>query len=411
MRLNEGNIASKHSAAFAVVVAALGYFVDIYDLVLFSIVRVPSLKGLGYSGDELLQVGISLLNAQMIGMLIGGILWGIMGDKKGRVSVLFGSILMYSLANIANGFVQGATSYAVLRFIAGVGLAGELGVSVTLVAESMPKEKRGWGTTIIATVGVMGAVVAGLVVDKFSWRNAYFIGGAMGLLLLVLRYYVIESGMFCKMKETTVSRGNFLYLFSNKERFKRYLNCIVVGVPSWFVVGILVTFSPEITQALGAPELVNAGTAVMYCYAGLVIGDLSSGALSQYVKSRKLPIYLFLTITAISCLVYLNIPHSSALLTYIVCLCMGVGIGYWAVFVMTAAEQFGTNLRATVTTTVPNFVRGAVVLLTSLFQYLRPQYGIITAAYLVGAFCLFSAFYSAYRLNESFHNDLEFVEE
>ena len=181
--------------------------VDMYDLFLFSINRVSSLKSLHISGEQLLADGIMLLNLQMAGMLIGGIFWGIMGDKKGRLSVLFGSILIYSIANIGNGFVTTVTQYAVLRFIAGFGLAGELGAGITLVTEILPKERRGYGTTLVATVGIMGALLAYFVSHLFDWRTAYFIGGGLGLILMILRVRVFESGMFMKLKEKNIKTG------------------------------------------------------------------------------------------------------------------------------------------------------------------------------------------------------------
>ena len=272
----------KHLLQVPVLVAALGYLVDMYDLFLFSVVRVPSLLSLGTSQERLLDDGIILLNLQMAGLLIGGIFWGILGDKRGRLSVLFGSILIYSLANIANGFVTSFEQYAVLRFIAGVGLAGELGAGITLVAEVLPKKIRGYGTTLVATMGVLGAVLAYFVADLFAWRISYFIGGGLGLVLLVLRMRVFESGIFVKMKEKNVQRGNVLMLFNNKKRFLKYLKCILVGLPIWFVVGILITFSPEFGKALGITQPVNAGKAVMFSFTGQVLGDLASGFLSQY---------------------------------------------------------------------------------------------------------------------------------
>ena len=252
-----------------VIVAALGYFVDIYDLLLFSIVRVPSLHALQVPDDQLLSKGIYLINMQMAGMLIGGIFWGILGDKKGRLSVLFGSILLYSAANIANGFVTNIDQYALLRFIAGIGLAGELGAGITLVAEVLPKEIRGYGTSLVASVGVLGAVLAYFVADMYDWRIAYFIGGGLGLALLVLRFNVFESGIFKHIKEKNTSRGNFFMLFTSKKRLLKYLRCIMIGLPIWFVIGILITFSPEFGKAIGLTEPVNAGKAVMFSYIGL----------------------------------------------------------------------------------------------------------------------------------------------
>lgn len=392
-----------------VIVAALGYFVDIYDLILFSIVRISSLKSLGVTGDALLSDGVMLLNMQMAGMLIGGILWGILGDKRGRISVLFGSIIMYSVANILNGFVMDVQQYAVLRVIAGIGLAGELGAGITLVSEVMSKESRGYGTTIVASVGILGAVVAAFVADIFDWRTAYFVGGGLGLLLLFLRIGVYESGMFKNIKKDEIGRGQFQHLFTNWARFKKYVKCILIGAPLWFVVGVLITFSDAFAKVLGVEGIAPAKS-VMFTYIGLAFGDLLSGYLSQYFKSRKKIIFAFILATNILIVIYLFFNNFGSFNFYSICLLLGVSCGYWAVFVTNASEQFGTNLRATVTTTVPNFVRGAVVPLTLLFQYLKGPTGIIYSAAIVAGIALLLAYLSASKLEETYGKDLDYIE-
>ncbi len=394
-----------------VIVAALGYFVDIYDLLLFSIVRVSSLKSLGVSEANLLSDGVYLINMQMGGLLLGGILWGILGDKKGRISVLFGSILIYSLANAANGLVTNVDQYAILRFIAGIGLAGELGVGITLVAEVLPKEIRGYGTSLVAGVGMLGAVLAYFVADNFDWRIAYFIGGGLGLLLLILRINVFESGIFEKIKEKSVSRGNFFQLFISSKQFFKYLRCILIGIPVWFVAGILMTFSPEIGKALNLDAPIVAGKAVMWEYIGLVIGDISSGILSQYFRSRKKVVFLYLMLAAVLVVVYLFVPLQSDTIFYMLCVGLGIAAGYWALFVTIAAEQFGTNLRATVATTVPNFVRGSMIIMTPLFLLFREQFGILIGAGIVGALAIGIALLGLWKMEETFGKDLNFIEE
>jgi MFS family permease len=402
---------SPRAVWLAVMVAALGYFVDIYDLILFSIVRVSSLKGLGVPDEELLDTGVLLLNMQMGGMLVGGVLWGVLGDKRGRLSVLFGSIFLYSVANVANGFVHDIPTYAALRLVAGIGLAGELGAGVTLVSELMHRESRGYGTTIIATIGICGAVVAALVGDLFDWRTAYFVGGGLGILLLLLRVGVYESGMFEQVKQQNVRRGSFLSLFATRERARRYLCVILIGVPIWYVVGILVTFSPEFGRAMGMSEVPSAGRAVMFAYIGLALGDLSSGAASQLLASRKRIVRAFLALTVLGVALYFSIAASSLAAFYAVCTGLGFATGYWAVFVTIASEQFGTNVRATATTSAPNFVRGAVVLLTSAFQALAPALGVIGSGLAVGVVAIVVAFASLALLDETFARDLDFVEE
>lgn len=402
---------TKRNVMLTVVVAALGYFVDIYDLILFSIVRVPSLKSFGLSGEALTDVGVRLINCQMGGMLIGGILWGILGDKRGRLTVLFGSILTYSLANIANGFAQTVLQYEIMRFVAGVGLAGELGAGITLVSEVMPKEKRGIGTTIVAGVGILGAVVAALVGDAFSWRTAYFVGGGLGLALLFVRVGVTESGMFEQTKKSGVRHGDFFLLFRKATRLKRYLAVILVGIPVWYAVGILVTFSPEIAKGMGLVELPKPSTAVMLMYSGLAVGDFGSGFLSHILKSRKKVLFGFLTLSSLATVAYFTIGRSSLFAFYVVVVILGVASGYWAVFVTVASEQFGTNIRATATTTAPNFVRGAVVIVTSSFQVLKGPLGVVWSAAVVGVVVLGIGFLAIAGLEETHGKDLDFIED
>ncbi len=407
-----GAAATPRHVKLAILVAALGYFVDIYDLILFSVIRVRSLKALGVPEAELLDTGVLLINMQMGGMLLGGILWGVLGDRRGRLSVLFGSIVMYSLANIANGFVDSVQTYAVLRFVAGIGLAGELGAGITLVSEIMQKEQRGYGTTIVAGVGICGAVVAVLVAERFDWRTAYFVGGAMGLALLVLRVGVAESGMFQQVaSQARVTRGNFFALFAKKERLVRYVCLILSGVPIWYSVGILVTFSPEIGKTIGLAPAPAAGTAVMFNYIGLALGDFASGALSQVLKSRRRVVFIFLGLTLAGIASYFLLGRSSLVAFYASCFAIGVGTGYWAVFVTMASEQFGTNLRATATTTAPNFVRGAVVPLTMSFAALKADLGVQGSALAVGAVTMLVAFLSLRALPETYGKDLDFVED
>lgn len=398
----------------AVIVAALGYFVDIYDLVLFSIVRVPSLKGLGATGSQLMSDGIFLINMQMFGMLVGGVFWGILGDKKGRLSILFGSIITYSLANIANGFVTSIEMYAALRFIAGVGLAGELGAGITLVVEVMPKEIRGYGTMIVAGVGVSGAILAYYVAEMFDWRNAYFIGGGLGLALLVLRIGVYESGMFSKIKDDKTNRGDFFSLFTDRKRFARYVRCVLVGSPLWVVVGILVTFAPEFAVAMGVSEVVSGGRAIMFCYVGITLGDFFTGYLSQRLQSRKKVLFTFLIFDSLCIAAYFLIGQVVAMPTantvYFAALMLGLSSGYWAIFVTVAAEQFGTNLRATVATTAPNFVRGSLVPMTFLFRAFTPTLGLIGAGVAVSALAMLIAFVCLWGLEETFGKELNYLE-
>lgn len=399
------------AAKAAILLAALGYFVDIYDLILFSIVRVKSLRAIGVPDDALLASGATLLKWQMRGMLTGGLLWGILGDKKGRLSVLFGSIAMYSLANIANGFVTSVDAYALLRFIAGVGLAGELGAGITLVSESMPKETRGYGTMVVAGVGIFGGVAAGLIGDKFDWRTSYFIGGGMGLALLALRIGVYESGLYSNMSQKPVARGDLRVILRDSRRALRYVCSILIGVPIWYVIGILVTFSPEFGRALGLAAPPNPAYAVLYLYLGCAIGDFLSGGLSQYMRSRRRVVLLFMSAAALLVTIYLTNGGGGSLQAfYGLCFALGLATGYWAVFVTMASEQFGTNIRATVTTTVPNFVRGSLDPMLSCFQAAKVHWGIIPAAGAVGSVTLVLALGALALLEETYGKDLDYLE-
>ncbi len=393
-----------------VIVAALGYMVDMYDLFLFNIVRVPSLKDLGLSSEELFSKGLLILDVQMAGMLLGGILWGILGDKKGRLSVLFGSILLYSLANIANGFVTSYEQYLPLRFIAGIGLAGELGAGITLVAEILPKEIRGYGTTLVATTGVFGAILAYFVAATFDWRISYFVGGGLGLILLLMRVRVFESGVFLHLKNKQVKRGNFWMLFSSRARFTKYLYAILIGTPIWFVSGVLIFFAPEFGAALGVTAPIVAGKAVMLAFAGQVAGDLVSGYLSQRFRSRKKGMLIFLLGSYTFMLVYLLGQTQNLTTFYIFCAALGFFNGYWTLFITIAAELFGTNLRATVATTVPNFVRASVIPISALFVYAKGHFGLTTGAVLVGGLIVAIALLALSRLEETFHKDLDYEE-
>ncbi len=401
-----------------VIVAALGYFVDIYDLLLFGIVRVPSLKDLGLTPEQISTVGANIINWQMGGLLLGGILWGVLGDKRGRLSVLFGSIITYSIANIACGFIKQVTFmdpttyYALMRFIAGIGLAGELGAGITLVSEILPKEKRAIGTSLVAGIGLFGAVVAYFTVQLFDWQMAFLVGGGLGFGLLLLRVGVVESGMFTDVtSQKHINRGDFFSFFTNSERFFRYLRCIGIGLPTWFVIGILATFSNEFGKALGITEEVQPGLAIMWCYVGLAVGDLASGFISQALESRKKSVVLLMLISLVFSLVYLYAGVKSATSLYVLCLILGFGIGYWAMFVTIGAEQFGTNLRATAATTIPNMVRGTVILMTSLYGYLKPSLAPINAGAVVGLLSFAIGFYSILTIAETHGKDLNYLEE
>ncbi len=397
-----------------VIIGALGFFVDVYDLLLFSIIRKPSLASLHLSPEDILSKGELIISIQMIGLMAGGVIWGIMGDKKGRLSVLFGSILLYSLANIFNGMVQTVPQYVVMRFLAGVGLAGELGASITLVSEMLPKEKRGIAASVIAVVGVMGAITAFFVYEIFQdWRLCFYIGGGMGLLLLVLRANIMESGMFAEVKESGVSRGNFIMLFAKKERAFRYLKGVLIGLPVWYAIGILVTFSDKFGKEFGI-EGVDPGKAIMYQYIGIAFGDLSAALISNYFKSRKKALYLFFGILGSCILLYFlqGLFSGTPQTMYLLCIGLGFGAGFSVLYITMSAEQFGTNLRASTAISIPNVVRGMLPLIILLHKALRNLTGnYVTGGWLTGMIIMLIAIWAAWHTKESFAKDMNFLEE
>ncbi|MEO7522451.1 MAG: MFS transporter [Ferruginibacter sp.] len=395
-----------------VVVAALGYFVDIYDLLLFSIIRIPSLQSLGLSKEQITSAGESIISWQMAGLLIGGIIWGIMGDKKGRLSVLFGSIILYSLANIANGFAQNVEQYKLIRFIAGLGLAGELGAGITLVSELIVKEKRGIATSLVAGIGLTGAVLAFIMKENFDWRTCYFIGGGLGLLLLLLRISVFESGMFNQIKNKEIKKGSFLMLFTNADRFKRYLLNILVGLPNWFVIGVLITFSDKFGEEFGIKEKIDPGKGIMYAYVAISIGDVLIGFISQWLRSRKKALFIFYAITILFIILFFTTQwNGSAARMYWICAGLGFGTGFWAIFVTMGAEQFGTNLRATAATSIPNMVRGMLAIFTlPLFKAIRNITDYYTGGWITAVIIFSIAIVALYFIKETFGKDLNFIE-
>ncbi|WP_336516783.1 MFS transporter [Pollutibacter soli] len=397
-----------------VIVAALGYFVDIYDLLLFTIVRVPSLQGLQVSAAEMLTASTKIINYQMIGLLIGGICWGIMGDKKGRLSVLFGSIMLYSVANFATGYVQTVNQYALARFIAGIGLAGELGAGITLVSELLPKTKRGVGTSLVAGIGLFGAVFAYFIYKTTNdWRLCYKIGGGLGIVLLLLRISVAESGMFKQIQQKDVVKGNILMFFTDGKRLKKYILAILIGLPTWYVIGILVNYSNAFAKGLYGENAIDSGRSIMFAYAAIAIGDISVGLVSQYFKSRKKALYIFYGLTIISAVLFFSPLNNSDSRMYIFCTALGFSTGFWAIFVTMGAEQFGTNLRATAATTIPNMVRGALPLINLMFKDLFQDnwhWTIVKSGIVTGLIVMCITLVAAWYTEETFKKDLNYVE-
>ncbi|MEO9144002.1 MAG: MFS transporter [Ginsengibacter sp.] len=409
--MNPHSAKAKRNVIFIIIVASLGYFVDIYDLVVFSIVRVQSFHDIGIPDADMRTGGEYVLNMQMGGLLLGGILWGVIGDKFGRIKVLFGSILLYSFANMANAYVNDIHTYALARFVAGIGLAGELGAGITLVSESMHKDKRGYGTMLVAVVGVLGALAAFSVAEHFDWRNAYLVGGGIGIFLLALRLGTFESGLYKNTTGKKIAKGKLSMLFTSRERGLRYLYCLLIGLPIWFVVGIFVTQAPEFGRALGATDTLSAGKGIMFTYIGISLGDLLAGLMAQVMKSRKITVFIFQIGIMVSSVWYLSSTGITPAKFQQIAFFMGLAVGYWATFVTISSEQFGTNLRATVTTTAPNFVRGALIPSTFLFEFFVHRYNIITAGYIMIFLLSTIAIFALSQLKESFNKDLNYLEE
>lgn len=393
-----------------VLVAALGYFVDIYDLLLFNIVRVPSLRAMGLDAEAVKKSGEHIISLQMVGLLIGGVIWGIMGDKRGRLSVLFGSIILYSVANIVNGFVHTVDQYAWTRFFAGIGLAGELGAGITLVTELVSKEKRGIATSFVAGIGLTGAIVAYFISRSFDWRVCYFIGGGLGFCLLILRVSVFESGMYKQVKEMNIVRGNYMMFFNNGRRFRKYLLSILIGLPTWYVIGILIVFSNEFGKRFGIKDEIIPGKATMFAYIAISIADILVGFVSQWLKSRKKALYIFYLMTIISIALYFSPLNDSQTAMYLICAAMGFGTGFWALFVTMAAEQFGTNLRAMAATTAPNMVRGSLPLTLLLFNWLQHYFSYVQSGLITGCVVMAVTVLAAIFTEETFGKDLNYVE-
>jgi putative MFS transporter len=395
----------------AVIVSALGFFVDVYDLLLFGIVRKPSLSSLGLSAEQILTEGEFIISMQMFGLLIGGIIWGIIGDKKGRLKVLFGSILLYSIANILNGFVTSVPQYVALRFIAGIGLAGELGAGITLVSELLPKEKRGIASAMIASFGILGAVTAFLLNKIFDWRTCYFIGGGLGFILLALRVSVHESALFKKMESTEVVRGNFLMFFNNRHRFVKYIKCILIGLPAWYLIGVLVTFSDQFAAEFGI-QGIDPGKAIMFLYLAIAFGDLSVGLLSQRLRSRRKALFIFYAIAILFTTLFFLQEGGNTTTFYLICAGLGYGTGFTVVYITMSAEQFGTNLRASAAISIPNMVRGALPLIILVFKFMRTFFhSYVTGGWITGAILFAIAIAAALFLEETFGKDLNFVED
>lgn len=392
-----------------VVTAALGTLVDILDLTLFQSVRVASLKDLGVSPDALFRTGIMLLNIQLAGLLIGGLLWGVIADRRGRRSVLFASILMYSLTTLACAWVSSVPMYAALRFIGGIGLAGEMGAGVTLIVEVMGRENRGYGTTICAAAGVSGAIGGGMLATHLPWRTAYIIGGLLGLGLFLLRATTSESSMFARSRAESRGRGG-LAIFRQWKTAKRFLLSLAIGLPIFFVLLIIAPFAPEIGAALAPGHAVTAAVGTGAVAVGLTLGDVFSGLLSQKLRSRKRPIAINLGLLSVLLLIFFFVPIPGDKPFSLLIVALGVAAGYFVLFLTNAAEQFGTNLRGTAAISAPNIMRAMVIPMTILMKGLSPSVGLRGALVIISGVSIAIALLALRALPETFGRDLDFDE-
>ncbi len=413
MNQNKTITISHKAITLGIIVSALGFFVDLYDIMALAAIGETSLKAIGVAAENIKNDINYLQSMQMLGMLIGGFLWGIIGDKYGRLKVLFGSIILYSFFTFLNAFVTGTGQYAACRFLAGLGLAGELGAGITLVSEQMKKEKRGLGPAIIAGFGVLGAIVAVFIGKYADWRTVYITGGVLGFLLLILRIGVVESGLFTIAKTSKISKGNFLIILRNWNYLKKFLCILLVGIPGWFVNGVMMQFSNYISSSMGMNPLPDKGKVIIYFFIALSLGDVLGGLVSQWLKSRKKSMYIFLSLHLLMLILFFTIGKNSAQLYYIIFAGLGLSVGFVIQLFTLAAEQFGTNIRTLVTSSGLNLVRGWVIPLGALFAWMNDSLHIIE--WKVAAIIAFSvaavSFWALSQLDETFNNELEFVSE
>jgi putative MFS transporter len=401
---------SRFNIFLVLFVASFGYFVDVYDLWVFAAVRVASLKDLGVPTAEIMPTGILLLNLQMGGMLLGGILFGVLGDRMGRTRVMFFSILTYSLATLANAFVPNVETYAVLRFLSGIGLAGELGLGATLISEILPKEKRGLGVGVLVGFGVMGPMAAGLAAQAFDWKTCYLIGGILGLALLALRVRVAESPIFQEAEKTATRQGDLRLMFESPTRLWRFLGCVALGLPTWLVFGILITFSEEILGSLSLPALA-APILLVYCNIAMPIGNFVTIGVSQYFKNRRWVMAGFTLFALVGVMALFLLPRPlSPFEVKIVYMVITFAAGSWVLMAVIAAESFGTNLRATAATAVPNFARASVIPMTLGLQALKPHMPLGDAVMILMGLCFILPLIALWRLKETFGKPLNYFE-
>jgi MFS transporter, putative metabolite:H+ symporter len=391
-------------------VAALGYFVDVYDLLIFGAERVESLQAVGVPKEDMKDVGILILNFQMAGLILGGFLFGILADKLGRLKVLFASILLYSVANIANAFVTTVPAFAGARFFAGIGLAGELGVALSWISESLERRQRTIATMIVSAIGLFGGIAAALVGSVCHWKTSYIIGGVMGLILLVLRISVKESKIFIKNQFKDIKRGDLIELFGSRKQLYKYLLCVFAGAPAVVFINLYITLTPEFALAFGITEPVSVSTAIMVYLMVFAVSDILCGFLSKLMQKRKGPLLIYACMQIFATAYFLLAPPDTAMGYYYRCAFLGFSIGYWGILITNSVEQFGTNIRATVATSTPNLIRGLTIPASLIFTNLIPAYGLVRSGAIVGFSLIVISIISILLLKDKFENNLNFTE-
>jgi MFS family permease len=391
-------------------VAALGYFVDLYDMLIFSSERVEALGSIGVAKQKMGEVGLMLQNYQMLGLVIGGFLFGILADKFGRLRVLFASILLYSVANIGNAFVTNVPAFAVARLIAGIGLAGELGVALSWISESLKPQQRTIATTIVSAFGLLGGVVAAIMATHFHWQTSYMIGGIMGLVLLAFRVSLNESKLFEQTRQSSAKKGNLFQLLSNKKQLKKFVLCVLSGAPAFVLLSIYVTLAPEFGAAFGITEQISVAHGIMVFLIVFAMSDVACGLLSKIMRKRKTPLLIFACLQILSIGYYLLVPPQTVEAFYFRCMLLGFSAGYWGILITNSLEQFGTNIRATVATSTPSLIRGMTIPASIFFTVVSKQTSLVTAGAIVGFSLVAISIVSILLLDDKFENDLNFME-
>jgi MFS transporter, putative metabolite:H+ symporter len=381
-----------------------GYFIDIFDLVLFSTLRISSFEELKITDPTYWTV--VFFNLQMTGILVGGIFWGKMADIKGRSWSFMGTILVFSIANIINGLTSSLTVYGICRFIAGFGLAGEMGSGIALICEKVPDEKRSLYLGFVSSLGCIGAVLSGWLGDIVYWRYLFIGSGFAGILLTLLRKNLLEPDLFRKTATLNIPRGQWKTLFQSPPDLIRFILLIFLGIPMWYIIGILWSFSTEMTSTIGL-NIFTSGQAILWGYVGVWMGDMLMPFVSQFLKSRIFTIQICLIMMLLGVIYLFQFqPHSllSFQLTHIF---LGFTIGYWAVYATLCGESFGTNIRALTSTSLPSLIRFSSIPMMIIYQYGRDE-NELNIALGMGLTVLCISMITTYFIKDTFQKDIDF---